>query len=293
MKDIDFHKVLDRPFWILRAFGMWFDKSASKVYKIYGVAVHFFVVEIFMACQIMYVFNAKSLIDISTILTVCCTYIMMSMKTIRFMFQVDGIVDLIEELNGLVSHIQAIEMKEMLKLKARVNQAKSMFRFHRGACTAAGIAAPLIPLTAYLNNPNPPFRLPYTSWSPFDHENIFLWFLVFSIYETLDGLVSCQVVAAVDTLPVYFFNAGAGLLEELGDRLSYIRESAKEKRADVEDKNLKLIEKYIEVHLEVKAFIKKTQNTFSHMIFAQVSISLVIICTTAFTLSKVFMWELN
>lgn len=173
----------------------------------------------------------------------------------------------------------------MPKLKARVAQVGSMFRILWGTCIAAAIAGSFLPLTTYLANPNPPYRIPYKALTPLNHENNIVGFLVVSVYESLNGFLFCQVVAAIDILPVFFFNITAGLLEEFSDRMSEFRGSA-ERESGI-DENLKIIEEYIEVHLEIKAILEKAQTIFSPMIFTQASVSLVILCTTSFNLSKV------
>lgn len=293
MEGINFHDVLSHPFSILRSFGYWFDKSATKLYKFYGICVHFVVLDLFAACQFIYVYNTRSLKDLTEILTIACTYFVGIIKTVRFILKVNQIIDLVEELTGIVVHMQAVENTEMPKYRARLKQVKTTFQFYWLTCVVASLAVPIIPLSGYLSNPNPPYQIPYPSWSPFNHENNFYGFLILSIYESLSGVAVAQMGATLDFLPGFFFNAAAGLIEELGDRLSRIRPIVNEGTGNVEDKNLKLIEKYIEIHLEIKACLAKSQNVFSPMIFTQAAISLVILCTTAYNLSIVSNYSRN
>lgn len=288
MERLNFYDVLSHPFWILRTSGFWFDKSATKLYKFYGICVHFFLIDLFTACQLFYAFNARNLNDLTDTLTTSCSYFVGLIKTARFILQVNQIMDLIDELNKIIEHMQAVEETEMPRLRARVEQAKTMFQLFWGSCVAAATVGTLLPLSAYLSNPYPPYYIPYKSWSPFNHENNFYSFLGVSIFESLDGLVFVQMVAAADILPVFFFNTAAGLIEELGDRLSSIRENVSESSGD---ENLKLLENYIEIHIEIKAYLRRSQTIFSPMIFTQVSISLVILCTIAYTLSTVSDWS--
>lgn len=281
MEDLDFHKVLAHPFSILRSCGLWFDKSATKSYKLYGYCVRFFWIDLFAFFQLLYVLKAESLSDLSDMLMIFCTYFLLSIKSASFMIKIDKIVALITELNVIISHLQSIEKTEMLLLKARVKQAQRTFRLFWASVLTVASLGPFMPLTAYLKNPDPPYQVPYKVWTPFDQTTSFYGFLVVTVYESINGVLFSQVVAAVDILPVFFFNTASGLFEELCERLSTMTDDPDE------EKNAKKLECYIEVHLEIKSFLTKTQVSFSPMIFTQASISLVLICTSAFNLSKV------
>lgn len=286
MNEIELESYLTVPFKLLQISGLWQVKGSSKFYKIYGIIFHVFGLDLYTTCQLIFILSADSLLDLSDSLSVFFTYFILCIKSIRYMMNLDAVLLLIKDFNETILLMQKIEKKTMAKVTTRLRHAKLFFFVFWGSCMSACIVGAFVPITTFIINPNPPYHNPYKTWFPYDFKNEFGWFLFVATYQSSNAIFYTGVAAALDTFPVLCFNACAGLLEELSDRMTCIGACIEEKEVKLEA-NLRKLEKYIAVHLKIKALIKKAENFFSPLIFAQGAVSLIILCTSAYSLSKV------
>lgn len=285
MDKFDYLLPLKVPFKIFSISFLMQRTNASKFYKIFGVFSHFFLVEMIMLGEIVYMFKAKDLVDFSDVTSITFTYVLLCVKSISFIKNIEAIFGLLEELKGLILICEEIGDKSMENMKSRMLQVRRFFRIFWGSCLSACFFGGIVPIATYIADPRPPFKIGFKVWTPFDHECNIIGFIVVTIYELIDPPICCGMVAATDTLPIFFFNAASGLIEELCETLKQIGSKSKDELDDEE--SLKQLEKCIDFHLKLKSFISKAESIFSPMILVQGAISLLILCTTAFTLSKV------
>jgi hypothetical protein len=145
-----------------------------------------------------------------------------------------------------------------------------------------------------------PYSIPYAIWSPFDYENSFNGFIIMWLFEFLAPVTMCGIVVSSDMLPIFFFSLSTGLLVELADRVNAIdttfqtKLTTLDRRIKFDDmmqhhdtKVLKELEKCIEIHMKIRQLIVTSQRIFSVMICVQFAISSIILCTTAYSISKV------
>lgn len=283
MDSFDYSSALIVPFRILSVLGFW-QKDSNLAYKIYGFVVHFTQVELILFGQMMFAIHADNLFELIDLLSLMFNYIGFCIKSWIFIYNLDRIVDLVEEFKALVSLSESVKGKAPTLVKPRVLQVRKLFLVFWYFCLLTTSLAGIAEVTAYIADPNPPYKVPYKIWAPFDFEYDIRWYIFMGTLQVLNPLIMCGVIAAVEFIPIYFLNGAAGLLDELSE--IFLKLSSKTFGTKCEDE-LAQLEKCIVLHLRIKDFIKTTEEIFSTTIFVQGSISLLILCTTAFRLSKV------
>lgn len=274
---------------LLKVSGLWQIKGASWLYRIFGLVLHIIGIDLFLGSQIYHAMSGDSLMEVAETLSILFTYFLLCAKSYMFAYKVNEIYALYGELRDLILLVEEKVGKPLEKVKSRIRQAQIIFLIFWVACLVTCNFGGMFSVISYWSNPNPPYKVPYRTWFPFDFEHDFKWFVCMAIYQFIDPVFYCGVVGAVDILPVFFLNAATGLLEELAVHLSNIGKSTEEiteKEQKIEDNFHKLLDS-IDIHLKIKTLISKTERIFSSMIFIQGAASLIILCTTAFTLSKV------
>lgn len=282
MTEFDYLYPLRTPFKIFKISGLWQDEKASTLYKFYGLFHIVIGIGSFTLCQLIYFIKAKSVLEASDVLSILFTYIGVMIKAITFVVKMQSIFEEIGDYKKLIASFEAMDKLPLVYLKARLSQANIIFRLLWGSCLVTTIFGGIYPFVAFFVYSKPPYRIAYKMWAPFEIENSVPGFLSVATLELLNSNFYCGVVSSVVVLPVFFFNAAAGLIEELSVRLSNI-----ENEALTEDDATKRLIECIEIHINIKSFIGKAERIFSPMMFAEASCSLVIFCTTSFLLSKV------
>ena len=187
-------------------------------------------------------------------------------------------------------------------MKKRINFIKKIYLVYY----ITGMAS--ITTSAFLNIilSSDPYQLFFKLYIPktFDCEHNFKHFAFFMIFQLFTMVFGTTALYSIDFMTNYFFGMGAGLLEELADRLSAIEiEIDRETRTKLlKEKNLiqvmefkmnhekKTVEELnycIEIHTRIKEYFLNVQNIASPMIFVQVICNTTIICMTCYTLSMV------
>lgn len=226
MDDSEYFAPLRLPFKLLKISGFWQDKSASKLYKVFGIFVHLIAVELFVLCQLIYFFNSSSLIDLSDVLSVLFIFIAFGAKSINFVVKFDEIADLMDDLKDLIS-FSASSNEPFRPLILEVKNAHQISRVFLSSCVATTFLGGLGPFIIWILNPNPLYKIAYKMWTPFDYENNVFWIFSAAVYQLVNTMFSSAIFSALDLLPIYIFSVGAGLLEELGARLTRIGKDSK------------------------------------------------------------------
>src|SRR5690349_22753855 len=123
MEDDKLEVVLRVPRKLMKIAGIWQVKETSKFYKIYGFALHLFGIELFILCQVIFMFQADSVMTLSDTLSVCFTYIILCYKSWIYIFNMDTVVDLFQEFNEIMTVMQKIESKTLEKIEQRLRQS--------------------------------------------------------------------------------------------------------------------------------------------------------------------------
>jgi len=290
MDDPDYLFHLKIPVKLIKCAGLWQEKKASLLYKVYGLVLNFIMTGIFTSFMFVFIFTSKNFIDLSEMLSVLATFIVFCYKSINFVKKFGDVMCLLDGMKRLkLLSRQATGDKALEKVSARVKIVKAIFLATWISSLVTTFTSGAGAILGWFLSPRPPFKIAYKMWAPFDYENDVFWFFCIAIYQSVIAMFASSVHVALDTFLVYSFYVGAGLLEELSDRFSRIGQDIKSGNlTNKTDRNcLMELEKCIVMHQEIKLSIGKAQEIFSHGILFQCVISLVVLCTTAFTISTV------
>lgn len=293
--DLEFLKPLEIPFKIFKQLGFYQTKDSTIRYRIYGVLLHLLAVEPMVIGLTIPILRLESILHLSDVLCVALTYNALAFKSINLMMVLDDILAEIEVARKLIIFMGEKRSEFGQKIKARMKSVRMIFFFYWYSCLLTIHLAPLIFL---ITAKEPPYKIPYIMWAPFDYKHNYYGFIAMILIEYLSSAVYCGVVVSMDMLPIFFFNLSAGLLEELADRINSIDTTFHDTTAKAKTKfdDLKRqhdaslhneLQKCIEIHLGIRKFIANSQNIFSTMICAQAVISSIILCTTAYSISMV------
>lgn len=286
METYDYSSVLRVPFKILKILGLWQVKSAKRSYKIFGVIYHLIQVELLIFDQLMYAITANNFGEVFEMISVAFTFVGYCVKSWSFIYELENIIVLVDEFKALASLIETIRGKPLTSLKARGLQVEKLFRIFWYFClitVSLGVFVLVVPI---IIDPNPPFKDPYKVWTLVDyHSNIYAVLLI-GVLHSINPMIYCGAIAAVEFLPIFFMNSAAGLLDELSEILMEIGTSDQKEKGKQDD-DLKQLENCIEIHLRIKTFIWRTEKIFSTTIFVQGALTLLIMCMTSFRISQV------
>lgn len=274
----NYDKALKYPYIYFKVVGWLQDKNATKLYIIYGRIMHLIGCDILLLLQLLHLVVPSSLFDITELLGVLSIYILLVHKSINFIMRLNEISDLSDNLKVLITIFNKGKTKSLDHLQARLDQVYKISKFYFVVVYSAIFFGGLVPLASYFNSPVPPYKISYRMWVPFDYEANDNGFIAVAVYQFLSSVVFGCASVALDTLVLFYFQAGSGLIEELSVRLSEI------KHHNQSDKEL---EAYIDIHIMIKEFLKQAERIFTPVIFVQAAMSSVIFCTLLFRMSKV------
>jgi 7tm Odorant receptor len=282
MKSTKFLEALKVPLRILKIGGLWENENVKTKHKVMQLCVRLLLCEVFTLLQIIYLFTTINLVDITKLISSLLMAIGLSIKSICLLKERKAIEALIKEAQELAALIETEDEKSLQALNNRANQIKKMFMANFGSGLIAMMTLTIVTVLFNTIGSHPPYKVLFSLWLPFNYQNNAYCFSFVAVYELMAAAVAFYTVISLDSLPIFFFNVGAGLLEELGERLSKVCDEGKEDK-----KAMKEFEKCIAIHIKIKRFVKNTEKRFSPMICAQGSISIIILCTVIFQLSKV------
>lgn len=285
--EFDHTSVLKTPFKILELSGFW--QTDKKSYKVYGFITHLMLLELHIIYLLISVTTATNIRDFSDILTVVFILIGLSIISLFFMHDQEIIIDLVEEFRELLTLSKFLKGKPLSLVKPRVLKIQQIFYL----LWYTNLLVTFLNFLALgfnnIVNTDAPESPRYKILTPHIFEDNVLWLISMGIFRTVGPLLLSGIVASLYMLPNFFLNAAAGLLDELSEALSEIGQEEKneKKKQNEDDDDLKQLEKCIEHHLRIKAFIENTEKMFSSFIFVQGATNLLILGANTFNLSKV------
>lgn len=282
--------------------GMWQETTSCKWYKFYGIVMHLINIDIFVAMQFGYlIMKLESVQDVSGVLSFLFSYIALLLKSLNFMYELEGIKSLIETLKDLIEFSGDLTYESRSKMLKQTKSVQRVFNLFWFFCILTCIVSGFIPFFYREQNNT---RLPNKLWLPFDYTTDSYWYWIITYYQILNSLFYSGVLVALDILPVVFMSFIASLVDELAFRITRIGNEELEQNAICnkrrrsnkliqmekqlrQEANKKELIKCIKIHLKIKSFVVKTGNIFSTMIIIQGLMSSIILCTCAFTLTLV------
>jgi 7tm Odorant receptor len=310
---------LQFPLKYLKFLGLWKDQKVKMSRQTLQICLHLLFCEVFVLLQLINIFTASNLNDITELLSILLTFVGFSIKSLNLIIRSDDVAVLIEDAKELVTMFGT--ENDLKALQRRVEQIHKTYKYNL-VFVLISLSAIVINVTAtFIKHSEPPYKVPHKFWAPFDYENNVYWFGIVAVYQIVGVIGTASAVVSLDFLPIFFLNFSSGLIEELRKKFGRICESEESvSKCENVRKNQKTVlkavasgskditdeefmnrikqinfrrnrqiklEKCIAIHLRIKAFVKKTEEIFSPAFFAQGSFSMIIICTVVFRLSKV------
>jgi 7tm Odorant receptor len=322
MAKLEFLQPLQTPLKYLRCLGLWKDKSVRIYRQLLQICLHLLVCEVYASLQLINIFSASNLSEFTELLSFLTTSVGFFIKSLHLIVKRGEISTLIEDAKELVTLLGT--KNELRALQHRVKQVGKLYKFYLNFVLVATVLSLIAIAVTFMMHPEPPFKVPFKSWGPFDLEQNIYKFMSMAIYQIITTLVSIFAILSLDILAVYFISFSTGMIEELSLKMEKIcdeeteeeklqkllktynlltvnpkrlppgsvnkaMEEAKKKaeRIKVHKARLAELEKCIEIHGKIKMFVKKIEKVFAPVIFAQDAMSMIMLCTAVFGLSKV------
>lgn len=264
---------------IIEVLGIWQRRSTKWSYRIYGFILHFIFTFLFTLFLFLYIFNFEDLLALSDCLSILFTMLGKIFKIINFIYNLENILALIQNLDELIKLSEWNGNKGREKIHKYLVKGNRLFKIFVVTGVSTCSFANLVPIFHSKER-----ILQYRMYYPgLDYKNNLWVFILLAIFEATP-VVFCLVSIALDMLPVFFMCFAIGLMEELSTRLKEIgrnEETLKTKKADLAE-----LVKCIEIHQGVKFIVSNTQQSFATVTIVHGLMSSVILCTTAFMLTQ-------
>lgn len=293
-------KNIEDCYFIFKIVGIFRPKNVHIVHLIYGFILRFFFIDIFLVLQTLYFSRVKNIIDFADLLSMQLTWISIASKSYIVIWQFEKVARVVENLREVLNFASSDQKSFGFFISKRMKSIRKVFIIYWITCPFTVV---LGAIAAVLIANEPPYQLHYKLYPLwfFNYEQNYIIFLIFEIFEVIGPVIAATTAVAMDFLGVFFFSAGAGLLEELAKRIDHIAMNKqsdfnkkkknlmsrnKEERFDEENMYFEL-RKCIEIHAKIKLFLSEAQDLCSPIIFIQVVISTAVICMTCYTISMV------
>jgi len=281
---------LDSCFKIFKIVGIYRPKGVYVGHRIYGFISRLILIDIFLILQTIYFYRVKNIIDFADLVSMQLTYVAIAAKSYYVIHNFDTVVEVVSELRELLIFASEYQMNFGVFIEKRMKNIRKVFLIYWSTCPTSITLAFVI---AMKDAQFPPFMTQYKIYSPsfFNFEENYFYFVITEIYAYISANFASTSAVAMDFLAVFFFSMGAGLLEELADRIEFIEtELSDKKAAGHDDRTIDELNKCIIIHAKIKKFLTAAQNFVSLIIFIQVVISTAVICMTCYTISMVSLY---
>lgn len=294
--------MLHKVFKVFRVCGMYRPKGTHFILMVIAVFLRWFINDFSLLLQVVEFSHADNIFDIADFLSMTSITFLVVVKCYIMSYKFEDIQKLSVWLSELLKFASYNRSDFGQHVKKRINFIKNIYLVYY----ITGMAS--IASSAFLNIilSSEPYQLFFKIYIPtaFDCEHNFKHFVLFMIYQFFTMIFGTTALYSIDFMTNYFFGLGAGLLEELADRLSAIEieidvetrtKLLKEKNfiqvmefeMNHEKKTVEELKYCIEIHTRIKEYFVNVQNIASPMIFVQVICNTTIICMTCYTLSMV------
>lgn len=225
---------------------MWQDGNQTWTYFFLGYLLQLIFIDIYFVCQIIFVINADNLADFIEAFALLTTYLTLIFKCLNFFCKLKEIKKSLEFLTSVLNETSRQESGNYVK-----SQVKFVFKIYKMFWATAIFtccSGAFVPIFSH--------KMPYKVWFPFSTSYGGVGFWLASYYLVFNSFVVSAIDMALDVLPCIFISFIVGMLEELSERLSTI-------------KNQKELIKCIGIHKNLKKLVDDVEKNFSTTIFAQ------------------------
>lgn len=268
------------PIKLLQILGFWQDKNSSVQYKIYGLILHFYILEHGSFNQTVHAINLikkGEIVEFAETLSIAFTCYVTLFKTLIFFRDFRKIKNLMKELENLMkfsefSHNNKNNNRQHVNFYENqiIKISNLKYTFHLTVCNMSLIVA----LNFYKER-----RLPFKTWFYFDYENNDGAYIFLIIAEYVMSIYTILVNTSLDVIPVIFICYTLAILKELRDRISGISENMHKSEVD--------LKKCVNLHVRIKKFCDKISKVYATHFMVQVFMSSLILCSSMFLITKV------
>jgi hypothetical protein len=241
----------------------------------------------------------ESFFDLAATFSIYFTYISNHIKLFILVFKLNEIYELIDDAKQLIAFAKQDQPNFGYQLQDNLNKFSKLFNVYVVSSVFSICTTTLGFLAASILF-GPPYYVPYVMWASFDFNTNVIGFAVMTFYQYVSPLICSFPCMMCDMMPAYFFCLIKGMLNELSERISSLDTDmavsgeviVNSRKYNVEvvknERRLRIeVQKWIEIHNGALNILKKSQDIFSPIIFTQASISSMVLCTTAYSISMV------
>jgi len=255
-----------QPLKLLKFCGLQRTKDSTLSYKIIGMCVNFFIVDLSTLLNLANVNNLHGFADFADFMALLPSCIAVCLKSHYIAFNADEIASFVKELEEMMANKTLSD-----KLQKQLLATKRLFNIFMGSMMVACFFISFTPLLKH--------ELNVKLWLPYDPYQSTKLFILTELYQIASGFSFGIVTITIDILEMTFMNYTAVLLEDICEQLAKINESK-------ENRHEQLL-RCIEQHQKLKRFVKEIERTFS-IVFAIHGIKCsLVLCTTAVCITMV------
>lgn len=254
--------------------GLWNEKATK--FNSFKMFSYIFLTLVFIIMGGLYLINAKDLIDFIDAVTICPSLIGSFVRVLILVREKPKIEDCLNQLKDLIIDNRWNDNQKALKLSNRVIKIEKTFKTIFSMVVFSFAATFFVPFFSH--------ELPYKFWFPFDYNQSKVLFWSSVTFESVGGLVMSPVIVIVGNLPVFFIVFLTGVVEELSIKLKSISSN---NQTGTDDKNLQELLKCVQIHHKIKIVAAGVTDVFGTTIWMECLMSVLALCTAAFTMTVV------
>lgn len=253
-------------FKMLKVFGWWQDGNQSWGYFVYGYLMNFFLIEYLIIAQVIYIWSIQKIEQLIAVLGLFLTLVSLFAKSANFLVRIKKIIQSVADFEDLLKVSENALVADRIRIKKK---SRYIYNFFLAYFTTSLLSVTYENFTTFRTHEGTlKFGFDYVD----GEANLGFW--ITTAVMSLNYYISTSVGIVFDLLPVFLMGFAIGLIEELTEVLSEIR-------------NNEELVKCVKVHIKIKKFAKDIQDHYSAIIMMQGLISSVIFCTCSYLLSSV------
>lgn len=283
--EIDCSEPLRLPVFILKFVGLWQEETANWAYQIYGVALHFLLIEISTFCHTRHMYNMfreGSLNDISDVLSLLFTWYAVVLKTFWITHNLKKVKKVFETIQLLAESFSS-QKSETANLKRNIKSISRICKSFYGFYSMSILSTVLLAFLYYN-------RVPYETWFFWDYENDKKIFMMLSIYQIISASYGIGINFACDIIQVISISMTSALIEDLSDEISEIGKCFDpDKIGDnaVRSREFERLRMCIQLDVRIRSLVRDISRHLTFPFLMQATMSAVILCTSTFLLCNV------
>jgi len=257
---------------ILKCFGLWQNKNASRFYAAYGIFMHLIFIGLNTLFQFLHVIDIESTDELLDFLIFCPCFVSIFIKSLVFVAKAGEIECLLATMKDLITKVNFTKQYE--------HETRFIGRFFKislALCFISNIIATCSSFALQI--------LPFKMWLPFEvHENSLTFFLV-ATFSNVSTFGFGAVGVCLNVFADFFMNYAVILLEDFNENFESQQVYDKKKNPKVE--NRKRFLQLIDEHRKIKELIQEMTNIFNPFWLVEGLTCSIILCAASYSLTTV------